>query len=93
MRQQENMINNKEEIIQKFNEAEYIYIWAYAQKQWRAADWFFKIEKEKLTLSKDKEFFWFRFGYPGPDYNDYYFDDYGYTWAFTKEELDGEYKE
>ena len=26
-------------------------------------------------------------GWPGPDYNIYYFKDYGYTWAFDREEL------
>lgn len=27
-------------------------------------------------------------GWPGPDYNTYYFQDYGKTWAFSKEELE-----
>jgi len=26
-------------------------------------------------------------GGPGPDYSTYYFEDYGETWAYTKEEL------
>ena len=33
-----------------------------------------------------KEFCWV-WGWPGPDYNIYLRKDYGWTWAYTKEEL------
>lgn len=34
--------------------------------------------------------FIYMWGWPGPDYNTYYFCDYGKTWAFTREELGNE---
>ena len=62
----------REEIIKKFNEVDYIYVWAYAGKNQRQADWFYKIEKSKLTLEEKYSMFWYRWGWPGADYNDYY---------------------
>jgi hypothetical protein len=46
-----------------------------------------KISKEELELSVDEDCFIFRWGWPGPDINFYYFKDYGETWAFTEGEL------
>lgn len=34
---------------------------------------------------------WYVWGYPGPDYNRYKVEDYGKTWALTKEELLGQW--
>jgi len=31
----------------------------------------------------DYEYFSYIWGWPGPDYNNYFFRDYGKTWAFT----------
>ena len=45
------------------------------------------IEKKELKLGADKNCFIFVWGYPGPDYNVYNFEDYGITWAFKEEEI------
>lgn len=45
------------------------------------------IKKEELKTTVQNDAFWFRWGWPGPDINFYYFKDYGKTWAWTKEEL------
>ena len=46
-----------------------------------------KINKKKLRLTKDKKSFIFVWGWPGPDYNVYDFNDYGKTWVFADKEL------
>ena len=33
------------------------------------------------------EYFTYIWGWPGPDYNNYYFRDYGETWAFSMEDF------
>lgn len=38
-------------------------------------------------ISNDKSSFWYIWGWPGPDLNEYKFADYGITWAFTKGEV------
>lgn len=48
-----------------------------------------EIEKEDCSLSKDGNSLIYIWGYPGPDYNIYYFKDYGRTWAFSREEING----
>ena len=47
------------------------------------------IEIKKKELQEGLEGYIFIWGYPGPDYNYYKFSDYGITWAFTEEELNG----
>lgn len=44
------------------------------------------IEPGKATVGADGNLY-FRWGCPGPDYNIYKPEDYGQTWALTKEEL------
>ena len=41
-----------------------------------------EISKSKLELTKNNDGFIFIWGMPGPDYNIYWFKDYGITWAF-----------
>ena len=45
------------------------------------------ITKKGLDLSKDWNSFIFIWGMPGPDYNRYYFKDYGRTWVFDLEDF------
>lgn len=40
-----------------------------------------------LNISKHKDAFFYRWGWPGPDINKYKFEDYGITWAFSAEEI------
>lgn len=48
-----------------------------------------EIEKKDCSLSEDEDSLIFIWGWPGPDYNIYYFGDYGRTWAFSEEEING----
>ena len=43
------------------------------------------IEREKLDIGSNG--FVYVWGWPGPDYNYYDYDDYGITWALTEDEL------
>lgn len=45
------------------------------------------IKKRDLTLSKDKDAFFHAYGWPGPDYEIFFFNDYGVTWAFKEEDI------
>lgn len=42
--------------------------------------------KSKLRVWDDTGMYYI-WGWPGPDFNVYYFEDYGKSWALTKEEL------
>jgi hypothetical protein len=46
-----------------------------------------EIDKESLDIGRNKDRFFYVWGYPGPDYNVYLFKDYGKTWAFSREEI------
>lgn len=46
-----------------------------------------ELDKTELQRSKTDDSVAYVWGMPGPDYNIYYFKDYGITWAFTREEL------
>lgn len=46
-----------------------------------------EINKNNLILGKNGDCFIYIWGFPGPDGNIYKFEDYGRTWAFTKEEI------
>lgn len=48
-----------------------------------------KVRKSKLdyNFEKSPDGFIFVWGWPGPDYNRYRFEDHGKTWAFTKKEM------
>lgn len=45
-----------------------------------------EIKTEDCSFNTDRgiQYIW---GWPGPDYNVYRWEDYGKSWAFTKEEL------
>jgi len=45
------------------------------------------ISKDQLQLSKNCDSLLYVWAYPGPDYNEYRFEDYGLTWAFTPEDV------
>ena len=68
-------------------------IWStlYAEPCWNPM-WekspFIEIKTNELSWSKDKTVFWYVWGWPGPDANRYIKEDYGRSWAFTKEELE-----
>lgn len=50
-----------------------------------------KIGKNEIEeFNAEKGYILFIWGWPGPDYNVYRFDDYGRTWAFDRGELAGE---
>lgn len=53
----------------------------------REKDRIIKIKKEALELSRNRDGFFYVWGFPGPNYNFYKFSDYGITWAFTQEEI------
>lgn len=46
-----------------------------------------KIKTSKLKWAKDRQKFFYRWGGPGPDFNEYTAEEYGDTWAFTAEEV------
>ena len=77
-----------QEIIKKYYspKIKYIYAYMYASKNHRYGE-IIKINKKELKISVSGDSFIYIWGWPGPDYNIYYFEDYGYTWAFKKEEL------
>lgn len=46
----------------------------------------------KMHIQKERvhdDGFFHVWGWPGPDYDEYYFSDYGVTWAFSPEEIKG----
>lgn len=50
-----------------------------------------RIEKNEIEkFDAYKEGIVYVWGWPGPDYNVYWFRDYGKTWAFDRDELEGE---
>jgi hypothetical protein len=67
----------------------YIYGYMYGKKE--IDNRIIKIDKRKLEATKDETGFLYVWGWPGPDYNFYSFKDYGKTWSFNLEDLDGEY--
>ena len=77
-----------QEIIKKYYSPQInnIYGYMYASENQRYGE-IISINKNDLKISKFGDSFIYIWGWPGPDYNIYYFKDYGYTWAFDKEEL------
>lgn len=45
------------------------------------------IQKHMLKISDRRDCFMFVWGFPGPDFNIYKFEDYGRTWAFRREDI------
>lgn len=77
-----------QEIIKKYYslETKYIYAFMYANKKHRYGS-IIQIDKKELKISTSGDSFIYIWGFPGPDYNEYCFEDYGYTWAFDIKEL------
>lgn len=67
-------------------------IWStmYGNAYWKRLEYekLIEIETKKLSWFKDKTGFYYIWGWPGPDSNRYTKEDYGKSWAFTKEELE-----
>ena len=87
---------NQKEILQKYEQCNHIYGYMYGSPtivvygpngRIEEPDKVIQIEKQDITLGKDKDCLIFIWGWPGPDANIYKFKDYGITWAFTEEEL------
>lgn len=82
-----------EAIIEKLDIQGYIYGYMYGQPYIQCADGnkrkdkIIKIEKDELRIGKNKNCFVYIWGWPGPDANIYYFDDYGITWSFNENDL------
>ena len=50
-------------------------------------DQIIEINVSKLKWFLDEEGFYYVWGWPGPDFNRYVREDYGKSWAYTKEEI------
>lgn len=75
----------RDEMISKLKEQQYFYGFMYVSGHVADGD-IIKINIDRaVTITPN--IIYFIWGMPGPDYNTYYFSDYGKTWAFTKEEL------
>ena len=48
------------------------------------------LKPEDFTIILKEKYIYYEWGWPGPDYFIYYFNDYGKTWALTKEELEND---
>ena len=46
------------------------------------------IKSEKLTLGRNNDCLIYVWGWPGPDFNEYYFSDYKKTWAFRESDIE-----
>ncbi len=79
---------SNEEIIEWFESSKNDSIVGYIHERKEINEEIIEISKDSLTISKNKDAFWYFWGWPGPDANYYKFEDYGITWAFTKEELE-----
>lgn len=89
-----------EEIVEKFNDPNTTCIYGrmYGEEYIerfcngnviREKDKIIEIEKREVEFQPHHERIIWVWGWPGPDLNDYRFKDYGKTWAFNREELDG----
>lgn len=83
-----------EKILERFNDPECKSIYGYMYgrpwvmtPQGKERDEILEIEKNLLQIGQDNDCFIFIWGWPGPYYNVYEFSEYGWTWAFTKEEI------
>lgn len=68
-------------------------IWStmYGEPHWKPVfkdEPIIEISVKELRWFKDKTGFYYIWGWPGPDANRYTKEDYGESWAFTKEELE-----
>lgn len=46
-----------------------------------------QIDTKRLVWANDKKTFYYIWGWPGPDFNTYTIQTYGYGWALTKDEI------
>ena len=46
-----------------------------------------KLEEKIVKRDRDGLGFFYIYGWPGPDYDYYRYSDFGYSWAFSKDEL------
>ena len=77
-----------EHILQWFNLWSDDIIYATMFGQSSRFDSVIEIKKSDLQLTKQQDGFIYVWGWPGPDFNIYYFSDYGETWAFSRKELE-----
>lgn len=47
-----------------------------------------EIDKSKIKFVPNEDAFYFVWGQPGPDINEYKFSDYGKSWAFSMEDFE-----
>lgn len=76
----------KQDILARLSDSEYIYGYMYGRKcGYARLDKIIQIKTKSLRIWEEgMVYVW---GWPGPDYNLYRYDDYGKTWAFSKEEI------
>ncbi len=80
----------KEKLIKWFNEKNTVPIYGlqYGHRtQYPIEEDIIEIPSYSLFLSLGKDCFGYVWGWPGPDWNKYKFEDYGKTFSFDKEEL------
>lgn len=46
-----------------------------------------KLEKKVVEFDRAGLGFFYTYGWPGPDYDYYLYSDFGYSWAFSEDEL------
>ena len=61
----------------------YGYMYGYAEPDEKILDMTVSLD----SISKQGDSFFYIWGYPGPDYNEYRFEDYGITWAFEMKDF------
>ncbi len=87
-------IKNIEELVNQYLSSQIKSIYAYMYCSSHQGDGnIIQISKKELSFHNSENsrkyspYLIYVWGGPGPDYNTYYFQDYGKTWAFSKEEL------
>ncbi len=88
-----NGVVTNEMILDRYNDSDYDCIYGYMFGEpyingTKNPDKIIKITKSELILSKNKDSFIWKWGYPGWDANIYYFSDYGRTWAYSDDEIE-----
>ena len=78
----------KEEILSWYKYSELASIYAYLQGSKSEGGKIVDINKGSLYLSDEGDAFIYKWGWYDHGCNVYRFEDYGETWAFTREELE-----
>ena len=77
-------IMTMEDIKSRLHEVNYFYGFMYGFRE-NDLSHIIKIKLEEVSIVPEGiRFIW---GWPGPSYNTYLWNDYGKTWAYTREEL------